>query len=116
MATHIALYNDPELVSDVTPSFLSLSAVPDQILAFRNGAHVPSSPLLLLGLAATGGDATAELVGARVQSPKTVISPLYTRPVNSDSGAVFPSGQAHNFARAVRRSSSLARSSATAPG
>lgn len=91
MTTHLALYNDPALGSDVSAEFLPLSAVPDQILGFRNAAHVPSSPLLLLGLAAIGGDAEATFVGARVRSPKTVVSPLYVRPVNSDPDAVFPS-------------------------
>jgi hypothetical protein len=91
MGVHTAAYFGKLLKGgESTP----IPAVPDQILAFRNGAHVPSIPAGLIATAAIGGGTDLVLVNARLQSPKTVISPNYVRPVNQTAflaSVVFPS-------------------------
>lgn len=90
MAVHTSLFSSETVA--VGTVYDGVDAVVDQVLGYRNGAHVPSVPMALVALAATGasasGDDTSSLASARVQSPKTVISPVYVRPINV--AASFP--------------------------
>ncbi len=90
MAVHTSLFFVG--AATVGLKYNPVGAVVDQILGYRNGAHVPSVAMSLVALAATGaaGDAVdnSTLSSARVQSPKTVISPVYVRPINAASN--FP--------------------------
>jgi hypothetical protein len=84
MAVHTSLFYSAGVK---TTPYDAVGAVVDQVLGYRNGAHVPSVPMSLVALAATGflNDGmgkTTTLSSARVQSPKTVISPVYVRPIN----------------------------------
>lgn len=91
MGMHTSLFFSDTVEPSSTSMLLNLiPAATDQVLAFRNNAHVPSQPMSLIALAATGGGAADTLTMARVQSPKTVVSPAYIRPLNSDDNAVFP--------------------------
>ncbi len=84
MAVHTSVFYVSLTTEDV---YLPVSAVVDQVFGYRNGGHVPSVPMSLAALAATGyskvGDDISTLTSARVQSPKTVISPAYVRPINA---------------------------------
>lgn len=82
MAIHTSLYFQAVALK-VTPTYEPVGAVVDQVLGYRNAAHVPGKPMSLVALAATGLNATLGLSGARVQSPKTLVSPVYVRPVNA---------------------------------
>jgi hypothetical protein len=85
MAVHTSIFYHLGLApGDV---YLPVGAIVDQVFGYRNGGHVPSVPMSLAALAATGlntmDDDTSTLTAARVQSPKTVISPAYVRPINA---------------------------------
>lgn len=68
--------------------FQGLRGVPDQTLGLSNDNLVPSAPLALVAAAATGHasepSSNVELVSVRLQTPKTLVSPIYVQPVNSD--------------------------------
>lgn len=84
MAVHTSLFFNAGV--EVAIPYDTVDAVVDQVLGYRNGAHVPSVPMSLVALAATGFGGTdpnvVTLGSARVQSPKTIISPVYVRPIN----------------------------------
>lgn len=86
MAVHTSLFFNGNVKEGA--AYDGVGAVVDQVLGYRNGAHVPGEPMSLVALAATGADSTggtSKLASARVQSPKTVISPVYVRPINQDA-------------------------------
>lgn len=76
-----------------SPTFLGLTAAADQILGFNNNNLVPSGNLYLGAAAAVGFLSTAGLRAARLQTPKTLISPVYIRSVNGDA---YPFGDNPN--------------------
>lgn len=99
MAIHTVAWYNKEF--DTTTSgtrpkpFATVPAVPDQTLGISGSNLVPSVELSLVAGAAVGYAQTAVtgeeslLVSARLQTPKTLVSPVYLQPVNGGS-ATFP--------------------------
>lgn len=93
MSVHTSVWFAELTATDpATPNFGSLLAVPDQILGISSDNLVPSADLWLVATAAAGFLATspppsANLMAARLKTPKTLISPIYVRAVN---GEAFP--------------------------
>lgn len=105
MAVHTSVFFNAAIASAQAVAYPPLAAAVDQVLGIRSNNLVPSVPLSLVALAATGWvpDAVptdpplASLVGARIQTPRTLVSPVYVRPVNV--GGVF--GDNPNFSNFV---------------
>ncbi len=90
MAVHTSVFFNDASVVAAAAAYVPLSAAVDQVLGLRSNNLVPSTPLTLVALAATGMEPgalpadppAAVMTGARIQTPRTLVSPVYVRPVN----------------------------------
>ncbi len=89
-----AWFGEIDTKRTVVRTFEKLTAAPDQILGVGSNNLIPSKTVQLAAAAALGFlDDLAGSIGrlreARLQTPRTLVSPVYVRPVNADLPAAF---------------------------
>ncbi len=87
MAVHTSVFFNAASSVVAAAVYTPLAAAVDQVLGLRSNNLVPSAPLALVALAATGMEPgalspVAVMAGARIQTPRTLVSPVYVRPIN----------------------------------